>query len=197
MFQIESRAQMQMLPRSLPESIDDLTVQVALVRPGPIQGGAVHPYLQRRSGCARTPTSRSPTSIPALEPILARHARGDRLPGPGDPGGDGARGFRRRRGGGAAAGDEPQALGGGAERLRRAVRRRGGRARCRSRACRAGVRAGARASRASAFRSRMRPRSACSPTSRPGCASTTAPELLCSLLQRAADGLLSAGFARA
>ena len=42
-FQIESRAQMQMLPRSLPETIDDLIVQVALVRPGPIQGGAVQP----------------------------------------------------------------------------------------------------------------------------------------------------------
>jgi error-prone DNA polymerase len=47
-FQIESRAQMQMLPRSLPETIDDLIVQVALVRPGPIEGGAVHPYLERR-----------------------------------------------------------------------------------------------------------------------------------------------------
>ncbi len=47
-FQIESRAQMQMLPRTRPESIDDLTVQVALVRPGPIQGGAVHPYIERR-----------------------------------------------------------------------------------------------------------------------------------------------------
>src|SRR3954453_20387281 len=47
-FQIESRAQMQMLKRTLPESLDDLTVQVALVRPGPIQGGAVHPYIERR-----------------------------------------------------------------------------------------------------------------------------------------------------
>jgi len=47
-FQIESRAQMQMLPRTRPENLDDLTVQVALVRPGPIQGGAVHPYIERR-----------------------------------------------------------------------------------------------------------------------------------------------------
>ncbi|HSK49496.1 MAG TPA: DNA polymerase III subunit alpha, partial [Solirubrobacterales bacterium] len=47
-FQIESRAQMQMLPRTLPRNLDDLTVQVALVRPGPIQGGAVHPYIERR-----------------------------------------------------------------------------------------------------------------------------------------------------
>ena len=61
-FQIESRAQMQMLPRTLPESLDDLTVQVALVRPGPIQGGAIHPYIERRSCSARIPTSRSPTT---------------------------------------------------------------------------------------------------------------------------------------
>jgi error-prone DNA polymerase len=51
-FQIESRAQMQMLPRTLPKNLDDLTVQVALVRPGPIQGGAVHPYIERRK-CQR------------------------------------------------------------------------------------------------------------------------------------------------
>ena len=54
-FQIESRAQMQMLPRSLPQNIDDLTVQVALVRPGPIQGGAVHPYLEPQEAAARGP----------------------------------------------------------------------------------------------------------------------------------------------
>ncbi|MBS1878530.1 MAG: DNA polymerase III subunit alpha [Actinobacteria bacterium] len=47
-FQIESRAQMQMLPRTQPQTIDDLTIQVALVRPGPIQGGAVNPYIERR-----------------------------------------------------------------------------------------------------------------------------------------------------
>ncbi len=47
-FQIESRAQMQSLLRTKPETIDDLTVQVALVRPGPIQGKAVHPYIDNR-----------------------------------------------------------------------------------------------------------------------------------------------------
>ena len=47
-FQIESRAQMQSLLRTRPETIDDLTVQVALVRPGPIQGKAVHPYIEHR-----------------------------------------------------------------------------------------------------------------------------------------------------
>ena len=49
-FQIESRAQMSMLPRLQPRCFYDLVVEVALVRPGPIQGGMVHPYLQRRQG---------------------------------------------------------------------------------------------------------------------------------------------------
>ncbi len=49
-FQIESRAQMSMLPRLRPRQFYDLVVEVALVRPGPIQGGMVHPYLQRRMG---------------------------------------------------------------------------------------------------------------------------------------------------
>lgn len=49
-FQIESRAQMSMLPRLRPEKFYDLVVQVAIVRPGPIQGGMVHPYLRRRQG---------------------------------------------------------------------------------------------------------------------------------------------------
>lgn len=47
-FQIESRAQAQMLPRTQPRNLDDLTVQVAIVRPGPIVGGAVNPYVRRR-----------------------------------------------------------------------------------------------------------------------------------------------------
>ncbi len=70
-FQIESRAQMQMLPRSQPASIEDLTVQVALVRPGPIQGGAVHPYLERRKRLREDPGYAVPYEHPALEPILA------------------------------------------------------------------------------------------------------------------------------
>jgi len=49
-FQIESRAQMSMLPRMKPASFHDLVVQVAIVRPGPIQGGMVHPFLRRRQG---------------------------------------------------------------------------------------------------------------------------------------------------
>src|SRR5690606_39262410 len=49
-FQIESRAQMSMLPRLKPEKFYDLVIEVAIVRPGPIQGNMVHPYLRRRNG---------------------------------------------------------------------------------------------------------------------------------------------------
>ncbi|MDP5359427.1 MAG: error-prone DNA polymerase, partial [Paracoccaceae bacterium] len=49
-FQVESRAQMNMLPRLKPREFYDLVIQVAIVRPGPIQGDMVHPYLRRRSG---------------------------------------------------------------------------------------------------------------------------------------------------
>ncbi len=52
-FQVESRAQMSMLPRLRPRTFYDLVIEVAIVRPGPIQGGMVHPYLQRRQGFER------------------------------------------------------------------------------------------------------------------------------------------------
>jgi error-prone DNA polymerase len=66
-FQVESRAQMATLPRLRPERFYDLVVQVAIIRPGPIVGDMVHPYLRRRAG-------REPVTVPhpALEPILAR-----------------------------------------------------------------------------------------------------------------------------
>lgn len=66
-FQIESRAQMSMLPRLLPRTYYDLVVQIAIVRPGPIQGGMVHPYLQRRQ---QQHTPRYPN--PALADVLDR-----------------------------------------------------------------------------------------------------------------------------
>jgi error-prone DNA polymerase len=53
-FQIESRAQMSMLPRLKPENFYDLVIEVAIVRPGPIQGDMVHPYLRRRNGEEKT-----------------------------------------------------------------------------------------------------------------------------------------------
>ncbi|HET8673885.1 MAG TPA: DNA polymerase III subunit alpha, partial [Thermoleophilaceae bacterium] len=69
-FQIESRAQMQMLVQTLPETLDDLTVQVALVRPGPILGGAVHPYIERRKLLRANPEYEVPYEHPSLEPVL-------------------------------------------------------------------------------------------------------------------------------
>jgi error-prone DNA polymerase len=61
-FQVESRAQMNMLPRLRPETYYDLVIQVAIVRPGPIQGDMVHPYLRRRSG--REPVSYPSPALP-------------------------------------------------------------------------------------------------------------------------------------
>src|SRR5262245_22910013 len=69
-FQIESRAQMQSLLRTRPENLDDLTVQVALVRPGPIQGKAVHPYIEHRRRLREDPSFVPPVDHPLLaEPL--------------------------------------------------------------------------------------------------------------------------------
>ncbi len=65
-FQIESRAQMAMLPRLRPEKFYDLVIEVAIVRPGPIQGDMVHPYLRRRNG------EEAITYPPALEKVFER-----------------------------------------------------------------------------------------------------------------------------
>ena len=64
-FQVESRAQMSMLPRLRPKKFYDLVIEVAIVRPGPIQGGMVHPYLRRRSGAEDITYP-----MPVLEPVL-------------------------------------------------------------------------------------------------------------------------------
>ena len=69
-FQIESRAQMQSLLRTRPENLDDLTVQVALVRPGPIQGGAVHPYIENRQRLRENPEFVPSYDHPLLEEPL-------------------------------------------------------------------------------------------------------------------------------
>ena len=66
-FQIESRAQMQTILRTRPENLDDLTVQVALVRPGPIQGKAVHPYIERRQLLREDPSYEPPADHPLLQ----------------------------------------------------------------------------------------------------------------------------------
>ncbi|TDK67571.1 error-prone DNA polymerase [Sapientia aquatica] len=66
-FQIESRAQMSMLPRLQPRQFYDLVIEVAIIRPGPIQGGMIHPYLRRRQGI-------DPVDYPspAMEAVLSR-----------------------------------------------------------------------------------------------------------------------------
>lgn len=66
-FQLESRAQLNTLPRLLPRSFYDLVVEIALIRPGPLQGGAIHPYLRRRAG-----TEPVTYPHPSLEPVLER-----------------------------------------------------------------------------------------------------------------------------
>jgi error-prone DNA polymerase len=66
-FQIESRAQMAMLPRLKPRNYYDLVIEVSIVRPGPITGGMVHPYLKRRSGEEEVIYPH-----PCLEPVLAK-----------------------------------------------------------------------------------------------------------------------------
>ena len=65
-FQVESRAQAQMLPRLKPACFEDIVIEVALVRPGPIQGNMVHPYLRRRQGLEEVAYAH-----PALEPVLS------------------------------------------------------------------------------------------------------------------------------
>ncbi len=64
-FQVESRAQMQTLPRTRPRSIEDLTVEVAIIRPGPLQGNMVHPYIRRRQAKEKVAYPH-----PKLKPIL-------------------------------------------------------------------------------------------------------------------------------
>jgi len=69
-FQIESRAQMQTILRTRPENLDDITIQVALVRPGPIQGKAVHPYIDNRQKLREDPSFEPPVDHPLLREAL-------------------------------------------------------------------------------------------------------------------------------
>jgi error-prone DNA polymerase len=73
-FQVESRAQMNMLPRLKPRNLYDLTVQVAIVRPGPIEGDMVHPYLRRRCGEERAefPSPKPPHDPDELRTLLGK-----------------------------------------------------------------------------------------------------------------------------
>ena len=96
-FQIESRAQMAMLPRIKPRTFYDLVIEVAIVRPGPIQGDMVHPYLRRREG-------KEPVVFPKpeLEKVLGKTLGVPLFPGAGHAGGHRMRRLHRRRGRSAA-----------------------------------------------------------------------------------------------
>ena len=173
-FQIESRAQMQSLLRTRPENLEDLTVQVALVRPGPIQGKAVHPYVKNRELLRADPTHKPTYDHPLLEEPLGETY--------------GAIVFQDQvlHVAMALAGFSV----GEAEGLRRAMSRKRSqealeafrRASSKARSPRASTgrpptrsTTSSPASRGSASRSRMPRRSGCSRTSRRGCAITTRP----------------------
>ncbi len=101
---------MQSLLRTRPQNLDDLTVQVAIVRPGPIQGGAINPYIERRRRLREDPDYEIPYEHAALEPVL-RDTLGtiifqDQVMEVAEA----FAGFTAWRGGRPAPGDEPQAL---------------------------------------------------------------------------------------
>ena len=85
-FQVESRAQMGTLPRLLPRCFYDLVVEIALIRPGPVQGGAVHPYIRRRTGEEKVTYLH-----PKLEARARAHPRRSAVPGAAHADGDGGR----------------------------------------------------------------------------------------------------------
>ena len=116
-FQVESRAQMSMLPRLKPQVFYDLVIEVAIVRPGPIQGDMVHPYLRRRDGAGAGRAIRQPGRC---SEVLGKDAGRAALPGAGDADRHGRRRLHRRRGRRLAArhGDLP------AQRRRSAISKR-------------------------------------------------------------------------
>ena len=174
-FQIESRAQMQSLLRTRPENLDDLTVQVALVRPGPIQGKAVHPYIEHRRRLREDPGYVLPVEHESLrEPlrdtlgvvVFQDQVLDVSMAAAGFSVGE-AEGLRRamsrKRSEEAIEAFRPRFVDGC---LGNGIDERDGARRSTT---------SSSASRASASRSRTRPRSRCSPTSRRGCATTTRP----------------------
>ncbi len=105
-FQVESRAQIGTLPRLQPREYYDLAIEIALIRPGPIQGGAVHPYIRRATG-------REPITYPApgARAGARAHQGGAAVPGAADADGDRDRRLHRRRRRPAAARHGVQARG--------------------------------------------------------------------------------------
>ena len=153
-FQIESRAQMSMLPRIKPRTFYDLVIEVAIVRPGPIQGDMVHPYLRRREGKEKARLSQARTGARARQDIGRAavsgtgHARRDRM-----------RGLHAR--GGRPASPRHGDLQAHRRRLeiRRKAHLRHGGERLREGFCENGLSSSLRGSAATAFRKAMPPRS--------------------------------------
>ena len=163
---------MQMLPRTQPRNLDDLTVQVALVRPGPIQGGAIHPYIERRKRLREDPGFEVPYDHPLLRPVLEETLGtivyqeqvievAMALAGFSSAEAEGLRRAMSKKRSLQAIEEHHEHFVAGARRARRARPRSPSGSGSRS-----------RASPASASRRRTRRRSGCSPTSRPGCGST-------------------------
>ena len=167
-FQIESRAQMSMLPRLKPACFYDLVIEVAIVRPGPIMGGMVHPYLRRREG--KEPVT---YASEAVKSGARAHARRVDLPGAGDAARDGGRGLHAGRGGPAAPRDGVVE----AARRHRALPRQADRRHARSAATRRNSpsrsTSRSRASASTAFPNRTRRASRCWSTSRAGSSATS------------------------
>ena len=134
-FQVESRAQMAMLPRLKPQQFYDLVIEVAIVRPGPIQGDMVHPYLRRRQGIETSPT---PTTSAQG---AGAHLGGADFSGAGDRAGHGGRRFQRRRSRPAAPGHGRLETARRSRTLRTEAHRRHAGPRPRPVVCRAGVQA--------------------------------------------------------
>ena len=155
-FQVESRAQMATLPRLKPARFYDIVVEVAIIRPGPIVGQMVHPYLKRRQGL-------EPVRVSA--PVARADPRADAgravVPGAAAAHGDGRRGIYRRRGGGAAPCVRLQAIGEAHAADRREAARRHGAAGHHRRGRRRRSFDRSRRSRSTDFPNRTRPASRC------------------------------------
>ena len=168
-FQVESRAQMSMLPRLQPRCFYDLVIEVAIVRPGPIQGGMVHPYLRTaRSG-------EEPVDYPATrsQPGAGAHAGRAHLPGAGDAARHAGRRLHARRGRPAAPRHGGLEAQGRPRPLPRAAGRPHGREGLRARTTPSASSSRSKASANTASPKAMPPASRCWSMSAPGSSATT------------------------
>ena len=185
-FQVESRAQMGLLPRLQPRRFYDLVIEIALIRPGPIQGGAVHPFVRRKLGYEEVTYA-----APQARARARAHARHPGVPGAAHADGDGGGGVL---GGGcrpAAPRDGVQARGRAHRVAAREALRGDGHERAGRRGGRRHLRARSRRSRTSASPSRTRCRSGCSSTRARGSSCTIPAAFLAGLLRAQPMGFYS------